>query len=405
MYSRERDRQENRKAAKKLRRKQALFLKEEPRLAVSFVDAPSQSIFIGNGGLLNGLSREVMARLLGGKLQELYMPVGKDYAFANFDATSSAAAAVELLNGACIQELCRRFELWDMLGQPVAKGPPLHLYVCYVESFPGGESAMTGAAASEVPPGLIIAPEFISDAEESCFLDFFSISSRLTIDQKREATCTAMTSGVTCNYSQKDGSGAACGITCSDPEDKMENPFPEDNSLCVSTNTETRPPQATLKHRRVLHYGYEFLYASSNVDPDSPLPGGLPSVCTPMLERIVDSKLVSQIPDQLTVNEYPPGAGGYRTSLVPRPRTFPPTVWPGNEASTCVTVQYPCNLVSTLPTALACILLANSYRFALHLFLGIPPHVDTHSAFMDGIMSVSLGSSVSQFCGGQPTCM
>lgn len=84
-----------------------------------------------------------------------------------------------------------------------------------------------------------------------------------------------------------------------------------------------------------MHYGYEFLYASSNVDPDSPLPGGLPSVCIPMLRRAVDSKLVSQIPDQLTVNEYPPGAG-------------------------------------------------------------IPPHVDTHSAFADGIMSLSLGSSVSQ---------
>lgn len=316
MYSRElegeRDLQESRKlkAAKKLRRKQALFLKEEPQLAVhvSFVGAPSQAVFIGNGGLQNGLSREVMVRLLGRKLQELCMPVGKDYAFANFEATSNAAAAVELLNGACVQELCRKFEILDLLGQPLARGPPLHLYVCYVEKFPGGESAMNDAAASEVPPaGLFIVPEFISDAEETCFLDFFGISSQVSIDHKCGAACTAMTSGVTCSGKEACSTG--------DPEDtssKTENPFPEDIPLHhhTSSDTETRPPQSALKHRRVMHYGYEFLYASSNVDPDSPLPGGLPSVCIPMLRRAVDSKLVSQIPDQLTVNEYPPGAGG-----------------------------------------------------------------------------------------------
>lgn len=33
-------------------------------------------------------------------------------------------------------------------------------------------------------------------------------------------------------------------------------------------------------------------------------------------------------------------------------------------------------------------------RNAFALFKGIPPHVDTHSAFEDGIASVSLGSQV-----------
>ena len=33
-------------------------------------------------------------------------------------------------------------------------------------------------------------------------------------------------------------------------------------------------------------------------------------------------------------------------------------------------------------------------RNAFALFEGIPPHVDTHSAFEDGIASVSLGSQV-----------
>ena len=33
-------------------------------------------------------------------------------------------------------------------------------------------------------------------------------------------------------------------------------------------------------------------------------------------------------------------------------------------------------------------------RNAFTLFKGIPPHVDTHSAFEDGIASISLGSQV-----------
>ena len=308
---------DNRKAAKKLRRKQALFLSEEPQLSVRFVDIPSQSLFIGNGGLQNGLSREVMAQLLGRKLQRLYMPVGKDYAFACFEAISSAVAAVKLLNGACVQEVCRERELLNLLSPPVAKGPPLHLYVCYVEKFPGDESSLTDEAASEVPPGLIIVPEFISCEEEACFTDFFSI------DDRHEAACTAVTDGVTSvskqahstvdsgvvpQASPNEPKGEGSGHDSEDISRKMESPSPEDISLHAA---ETRQPlTATLKHRRVMHYGYEFLYGSSNVDPNNPLPGGLPDVCIPLLERMVDSKLVLQMPDQLTVNEYSPGAGG-----------------------------------------------------------------------------------------------
>ena len=33
-------------------------------------------------------------------------------------------------------------------------------------------------------------------------------------------------------------------------------------------------------------------------------------------------------------------------------------------------------------------------RNAFALFKGIPPHIDTHSAFEDGIASISLGSQV-----------
>ncbi len=66
-----------------------------------------------------------------------------------------------------------------------------------------------------------------------------------------------------------------------------------------------------LKLRTVHHYGYEFLYNSNTVDPGMPLPGGLPPIVDFLLERIMDTKLIKDCPDQLTVNEYEPGAGWF----------------------------------------------------------------------------------------------
>ncbi|XP_029302280.1 alkylated DNA repair protein alkB homolog 8 [Cottoperca gobio] len=89
--------------------------------------------------------------------------------------------------------------------------------------------------------------------------------------------------------------------------------------------------QKALKHRRVKHYGFEFRYDNNNVDKDKPLPAGIPRDCLPVLERCVKNKHIDIMPDQLTVNQYESGQG-------------------------------------------------------------IPPHVDTHSAFEDPIMSLSLGA-------------
>ncbi|XP_034556271.1 LOW QUALITY PROTEIN: alkylated DNA repair protein alkB homolog 8 [Notolabrus celidotus] len=103
-----------------------------------------------------------------------------------------------------------------------------------------------------------------------------------------------------------------------------------------STNDDVTAKKA-LKHRKVKHYGFEFRYDNNNVDKDKPLPLGIPQECLPVLERCVKSGLINVMPDQLTVNQYECGQG-------------------------------------------------------------IPPHVDTHSAFEDTIMSLSLGAqSVMEF--------
>ncbi|XP_033631422.1 alkylated DNA repair protein alkB homolog 8-like [Asterias rubens] len=91
--------------------------------------------------------------------------------------------------------------------------------------------------------------------------------------------------------------------------------------------------QQTLKHRRVQHFGYEFNYATNNIDKGNPLPDPMPSLYDDVISRIMATGLIQFRPDQITVNEYQPGQG-------------------------------------------------------------IPPHVDTHSAFQDAILSLSLGSQV-----------
>ncbi|XP_017286518.1 alkylated DNA repair protein alkB homolog 8 [Kryptolebias marmoratus] len=98
-----------------------------------------------------------------------------------------------------------------------------------------------------------------------------------------------------------------------------------------SSTDEDVTAQKALKHRRVKHYGFEFRYDNNNVDKDKPLPAGLPEECVPVLERCLKDGHISIVPDQLTVNQYESGQG-------------------------------------------------------------IPPHVDTHSAFEDTILSLSLGA-------------
>ncbi|XP_078258623.1 tRNA (carboxymethyluridine(34)-5-O)-methyltransferase alkbh8 [Rhinoraja longicauda] len=98
-----------------------------------------------------------------------------------------------------------------------------------------------------------------------------------------------------------------------------------------STHVTKENVQRSLKHRRVKHYGYEFRYDNNNVDKDKPLPGGLPEICGNILERSMEKGYVKFKPDQLTINQYEPGQG-------------------------------------------------------------IPPHIDTHSPFEDGIICLSLGA-------------
>ncbi|XP_071452506.1 tRNA (carboxymethyluridine(34)-5-O)-methyltransferase alkbh8 isoform X2 [Hetaerina americana] len=122
----------------------------------------------------------------------------------------------------------------------------------------------------------------------------------------------------------------------------------EENTLLNCINWESNNDQQgrNLKHRRVKHYGYEFRYDNNNVDKDTPLTEDIPEQCAFLTQRLLNKTGFNFKPNQLTVNEYQPGQG-------------------------------------------------------------IPSHVDTHSAFEDIIVSLSLGSSaVMEFrCNGEHVCI
>eukprot|EP00467_Chlorarachnion_reptans_P018647 CAMPEP_0114527464 /NCGR_PEP_ID=MMETSP0109-20121206/23633_1 /TAXON_ID=29199 /ORGANISM="Chlorarachnion reptans, Strain CCCM449" /LENGTH=632 /DNA_ID=CAMNT_0001709437 /DNA_START=166 /DNA_END=2064 /DNA_ORIENTATION=- len=68
--------------------------------------------------------------------------------------------------------------------------------------------------------------------------------------------------------------------------------------------------------RRVQHYGYEFNYGTRNVDPEKPVPGGLPLFVKRILPNQTKRRGLSvhdatelAASDQVTVNEYEPGQG------------------------------------------------------------------------------------------------
>lgn len=129
-------------------------------------------------------------------------------------------------------------------------------------------------------------------------------------------------------------------------EDKSWNVFPEGLIILEDYITEQQEQEllnlcsfdsntSSMRHRQVQHFGYEFRYDINNVDKNKPLETDVPDCCNFLWDKLKSTDLHCKNfhPDQLTVNHYLPGQG-------------------------------------------------------------IPHHVDTHSAFEDPIMSLSLNSSV-----------
>eukprot|EP00731_Ephydatia_muelleri_P030650 Em0022g164a len=297
------------KAKRKLKRKQLLLLKQEPYLSAYFTGDTTEHLFVANCGKLNGVSRELLSTLCDGLAETIIMLEEKDYCFVTCNSCQASLSLAEKLNGISVQEECEKRGILHMLAPAIAAGLPLRLYIGFMTNIPD-IVAHQYPSPTPLPPGLILKPEYITSEQERTLLAFFKFRENIPADQMQSRDASTMAGELVDAVQTDSGSGHKS----SSAED------------CIANEMSYVPPEASLKLRRVKHYGYEFMYGSNSVDINKPLPGGLPAVCGPLLKQIVDDGLVCSIPDQLTVNEYLPGAG-------------------------------------------------------------IPPHIDTHSAFEDGIIS------------------
>ncbi|XP_017868833.1 PREDICTED: alkylated DNA repair protein alkB homolog 8 [Drosophila arizonae] len=238
------------KAEKKQRRSLAIIKAD---CNVSQNDSPTLYLAILNVGLSNGLSEEALltaAAATGGQVSQVLMLPSKSYCFLMCTTLADAQLVYDGMHNRAT------------IGQKGAVA-----YLSYVSELP--QQREENGWQKPLPGGLVLLPDFVSEAEEAALLEAIAV-------------------------------GAAS-------------------------------PTDSLKHRQVKHFGYEFLYGSNNVNPLQPLEQGIPAACNFMWERL--ELPAFEPPDQLTVNEYEPGQG-------------------------------------------------------------IPPHVDTHSAFKDPILSLSLQSDV-----------
>lgn len=290
---------------RKMRRKQAQFRAAEPETSVKFLDdlppplGGEHSVyhfFVGNGGTRSGLGSDVITALLECP-DSLYMPESRDYSFASVSSREKAERMLQL-NGLCVQDSCRDGNMEHFLSPVLLQGPLLHLYISPVESVP--EIILRCDATSKpssLPPGLILVPDFVTPSEEAKLFAHFTSLHRETLTEPKVDTNYPSSVDTAPEIPSDEAGGQPACIKDS----------PAGGEITQSKSLHL--PSSTLKHRTVSHYGYEFLYGSNNVNPDCPLPRGIPDLCAPVLKRMMSQSLIQQLPDQLTVNDYLPGAG------------------------------------------------------------------------------------------------
>jgi len=77
--------------------------------------------------------------------------------------------------------------------------------------------------------------------------------------------------------------------------------------ICLLDNINSNEWLSDLK-RRVQHYGWKYDYRSRNIDYSMYL-GELPAWAGSLAHNLFNRRLVSELPDQVIINEYKPGQG------------------------------------------------------------------------------------------------
>ncbi|XP_004537485.1 alkylated DNA repair protein alkB homolog 8 [Ceratitis capitata] len=247
-----------RKLERKQRRCEAIIFHD---FGIESSGSPTTILAILNAGLSTGLTEEAVlsSAIQYAPVQQVLMLPNKSYCFLECSNEADAELIYKNLHG------CAGLEQNGGVA-----------YLSYFKTLPACREK--NVWAKRLPEGLVLLPNFVSEAEEEALL----------------------------------------------------------SAIAVEENTE----KSDLKHRQVKHFGYKFIYGENNVDISNPTSEKIPNVCDilwPRLKTEITKLGLStwdwDVPDQMTVNIYEPGQG-------------------------------------------------------------IPPHVDTHSAFLEPILSLSLCGEV-----------
>ncbi|KAI9104597.1 hypothetical protein DFS34DRAFT_603777 [Phlyctochytrium arcticum] len=217
--------------------------------------APKLLVFnLGSSGEVGRVRVEDLERAFGAfpGFSRVEMILGKPYAFVSFTSEPEARAASRAMDLQCI-----------MIADGLSK--PLFLAFALQEAK-AVRTISDPLEVSQLIPGLILVPEFVSACQEDTLLNV-----------------------IRGGFSQ-------------DPSFKKELKFME--SL-----DEERPTSkwANLKRRRVQHFGYRFDYTLNGVDKTGIDP--MPAYCNALFEKYANMFPAHPVPDQLTINEYWPGGG------------------------------------------------------------------------------------------------
>ncbi|XP_062842129.1 alkylated DNA repair protein alkB homolog 8 [Trichomycterus rosablanca] len=128
---------------------------------------PTKYLVVSNGGLGNGVSRELLSDLLNeaGTVESLLMPPDKPYSYVTYTSLEESRATHALFNGRVL----------------TCNGRDITLYCSYVHKVDGGVSV-----CSSLPPGLSVLEDFVSPELEARLLQAVDWTSHSDVTVQKE---------------------------------------------------------------------------------------------------------------------------------------------------------------------------------------------------------------------------
>ena len=165
------------KLTRKVKRKQALAEQQYPSWQWTFHKAPTSLLFVGNGGIKNGLSHKLILALLSEEPRHVYLPIECDFAILEFSDSRQCERVLISLNGCCVQEEAEKRGARHLVTH-LLSCPPLHLFLSYLATLPSPavieQNLIRGCSSGDLlPPGCHLLCDFVSKDEETKLIDCF----------------------------------------------------------------------------------------------------------------------------------------------------------------------------------------------------------------------------------------